>query len=290
MKLGLGTVQFGQAYGITNARGVTPQAEAHAVIRRAAEAGVVVLDTAPRYGDAERVLGSLGPQLADLRVVTKTPDYAGVSDVGAHASRAFDTSLRTLGLDRVYGWIEHRAQALLGPDGDAIWRALTTARDAGRVARIGASVYTTAELDALLERFPIDLVQLPGNVLDRRQLAPERLTRLRDAGIEVHVRSDLLQGALLGPPSAVSHIPGLEPLVGTFQRICAIAGCSPLAGALGFLQSIPEIDVVLLGVEDTTQLNQALEAMGIPPDPRLFDDIACDDPRIVDPSQWKART
>ena len=45
MKLGLGTVQFGQAYGITNARGVTPQAEAHAVIRRAAEAGVMVLDT-----------------------------------------------------------------------------------------------------------------------------------------------------------------------------------------------------------------------------------------------------
>tara|TARA_R110002072_G_scaffold65778_23_gene162375 strand:- start:1530 stop:2402 length:873 start_codon:yes stop_codon:yes gene_type:complete len=290
MKLGLGTVQFGQAYGITNARGVTPQAEAHAVIRRAAEAGVLVLDTAPRYGDAERVLGSLGPQLADLRIVTKTPDYAGVPDAGAHASASFDASLKTLGLERVHGWLEHRVEALLGPDGDAIWRALSDARDAGRVARIGASVYTTAQLDGLLERYPIDLVQLPANVLDRRQLDPERLARLRGAGIEVHARSALLQGALLGDPAAMPQIPGLGPLVGTFQRICADAGCSPLAGALGFLQSIPEIDVVLLGVEDTTQLNQALEAAAIPLDPTLFDGLACDDPLIVDPSQWKART
>ena len=34
-RLGLGTVQFGQAYGISNARGRVPEADVAAILRRA---------------------------------------------------------------------------------------------------------------------------------------------------------------------------------------------------------------------------------------------------------------
>ena len=46
MKLGLGTVQFGQAYGVSNTRGQVSTQEAGAILSRAAQAGVQVLDTA----------------------------------------------------------------------------------------------------------------------------------------------------------------------------------------------------------------------------------------------------
>ena len=42
MKLGLGTVQFGQAYGVSNKHGQVPQDEARAILVRAAQAGVRV--------------------------------------------------------------------------------------------------------------------------------------------------------------------------------------------------------------------------------------------------------
>ena len=45
-KLGLGTVQFGQAYGVSNQRGQVPKEEAAAILERAAKAGVRLLDTA----------------------------------------------------------------------------------------------------------------------------------------------------------------------------------------------------------------------------------------------------
>ena len=51
-KLGLGTVQFGQAYGVSNRSGQVPKKEAAAILERAAKAGVRLLDTAANYGEA----------------------------------------------------------------------------------------------------------------------------------------------------------------------------------------------------------------------------------------------
>ena len=39
-RLGLGTVQFGQAYGISNARGRVPAEDVAAILRQAAAAGL----------------------------------------------------------------------------------------------------------------------------------------------------------------------------------------------------------------------------------------------------------
>ena len=70
MKLGLGTVQFGQAYGVSNKHGQVRQDEARAILVRAAQAGVRVLDTAANYGEAEAVLAQ--QDTAPFRIVTKT--------------------------------------------------------------------------------------------------------------------------------------------------------------------------------------------------------------------------
>ena len=69
-KLGLGTVQFGQAYGVSNARGQVPAAEVAAILKRAAAGGIGVLDTAANYGEAESVLAAM--DLSQFRIVTKT--------------------------------------------------------------------------------------------------------------------------------------------------------------------------------------------------------------------------
>ena len=45
-RLGIGTVQFGQPYGVSNRRGQVPPAEARAILARAAQAGIGLLDTA----------------------------------------------------------------------------------------------------------------------------------------------------------------------------------------------------------------------------------------------------
>ncbi len=48
MKLGLGTVQFGQAYGVSNKSGQVSPEETARILARAAQAGVPGLDTAAK--------------------------------------------------------------------------------------------------------------------------------------------------------------------------------------------------------------------------------------------------
>ena len=166
-RLGLGTVQLGLRYGVAHAGPRPTRAEALEVLDRAAALGVRVLDTAPRYGAAEEVIGA-SARRAELRVVTKTaPDVEG-RDHAETIERGLDGSLARLGIDRVHGLLEHDAAKLLGPGADARWRAMERLRGDGRVARIGASVYGPDELFELLGRYPLEIVQAPLNVLDRR--------------------------------------------------------------------------------------------------------------------------
>ena len=91
-RLGLGTVQFGQAYGVSNTGGQVPPAEVCAILAAAAKAGISVLDTAANYGEAEQVLGQCDARA--FRIVGKTASVKdGVEAVIARARQ----SVRILG-------------------------------------------------------------------------------------------------------------------------------------------------------------------------------------------------
>ena len=76
MKLGLGTVQFGCSYGISNTKGQVLKDEVKRILDFAHKNGIDILDTASLYGNSEEILGQF--DLSKFKIVTKTPkiDYA----------------------------------------------------------------------------------------------------------------------------------------------------------------------------------------------------------------------
>src|SRR5579863_5665772 len=186
-RIALGTAQFGAAYGIANTSGQASSESARAILDAARAAGVDTLDTAALYGASEAVLGEIG--VGDFRVVTKLPGLPeDCEDIGAWARAATIASFRRLNVERLGGLLLHRPADLLGPRGEALFAALLALRSEGLVARIGYSVYSPDELEALVTRFRPDLVQAPYNVFDRRLAASGWLSRLKDIGVEVHTR------------------------------------------------------------------------------------------------------
>lgn len=293
MKLALGTVQFGLPYGVANATGQPSEEEVCAILDRAAVAGVKVLDTACLYGDSESVLGRCLPVGHDFRIVTKTPKFAGMN-AGAAASAlkaAFAESCTRLHVAGVYGLMAHDANDLLGAQGDVLWQAMSELRAAGRVERIGASVYSGTQIDSLLQRYQIDLVQLPLSLLDQRLLHGGQLDRLHAGGVEIHARSAFLQGALLMSPDTLpSHLVGLRPQLDEIARRARSLGIKPLQAAMRFVAGLPQVSVVVCGVDSlahfdelATALEQnipALDAVGAAA-------CACADAYLLDPSQWR---
>jgi len=73
----------------------------------------------------------------------------------------FYRSLDRLCVSQVYGLLIHHYADLLEPGGEKIWHVLTECREKGLVRKIGVSAYEGKEIDAALQEYSLDLVQLP---------------------------------------------------------------------------------------------------------------------------------
>lgn len=286
MKLALGTVQFGLAYGAFNRGGQVTPAEVGSILALAASHGVNLLDTAHAYGESEQVIGRQ-PEARAFRVVTKVPALDDDAPV-ERLEDAFRTSLQRLRRPAVHGLMMHRAGDLLGAAGDARWAALERFVAEGRVERIGFSAYGPEDALTVLQRYPVRLVQLPMNVFDRRHARAGVLALCRARGIEVHARSVLLQGFAVAEPAALAgHLAQWRDVLQRFRALCDERRVSPLAAAIGFVQAQPEVDHVVMGVDSVAHIRQILDAL-----PECdsvvdgFEGVASDAPGLVDPSTW----
>lgn len=292
-KLGLGTAQFGLAYGVTNARGQVPAAEVAAIVAAAVAAGIDLFDTAAAYGESESVLGQALASRGDLRIVSKLPALAaeriGAAEID-QCRAAVQRSLALLQRPSLYGLLLHRPDDLRKPGAERLVALLEELKRAGTVTRIGVSAYDRAQIDLAADRLPLDAVQVPVNLLDQRLLQGGTLDRLKARNVEVHARSAFLQGALLAEPSSLpGHFaPHLERLRGVgvaAQR----AGLSRLALCLRFVLVQPAIDRVIVGVTGMAELQQILAAAAdVTPLPPGLGALASDDPRLVNPALWPA--
>lgn len=290
MKLGLGTVQFGLPYGVSNKSGQVAAAEVGKILQLAASSGMKILDTAAGYGNSETVLGASLTPAHNFSIVTKTlplkTDQVRPEDV-ARAETAFCDSLHRLGQSSVYGLLVHHPADLLSLGGERLYAALQRWKDEGLVEKIGVSVYDKDEVDRLFGQYAFDLVQLPLNVFDQRLVQNGTLQRLHEAGIEIHVRSAFLQGLLLMPSAALPpYFVNLKLHHEAYLAALVQAGVSPLTGALGYFHNRPEVSTVLVGVETSMQLQECLVASRDIP-PLDFASFAVDDPLMLDPRVWR---
>ena len=273
-QIGLGTVQFGQAYGVSNAQGQVSRDAARAILNRAADGGITLLDTAANYGDAEEVLAVLGT--GGFRVVTKTIGIKHGLDAVLARARA---SAAQLSADTL---LVHAAADL--SDGK-LWSSLQALKHEGIFRKIGVSVYAADNPALLAERFRPDVMQLPFSILDQRLANDGTLARLTALGVEVHARSLFLQGLLFMdtlPPKLAYAAPRLAQVKSAIRA----AGATPLCAALGFVLSCPEIAVALVGVTSLAELEEILAAAKEPLPPMDWEAMALDDETLLTPSRW----
>lgn len=291
MKIALGTVQFGVNYGISNKVGKTPQAEVSAIMATARSNGVSVIDTASLYGDSEAVLGRSLPPNSGFKIVTKTPQFAGQTLDESDAQALEDTlraSLTKLGTPSIYGLLIHRADDLLLPGADLLMDRLLKLKQNGLVSKVGVSAYSGQQIDRVMDRFPMDLIQLPVNALDHRLLQSGHLQELKRIGVEIHARSAFLQGLLLMEQQAIpGYFASVRGRLESYHRYIGEQGLTPLQAALGFVTGIPEIDQVVCGVNDARQLREICAAAQTEVDVGAFADFAITDEAIVNPALWK---
>jgi len=275
-RLVLGTAQWGDAYGVTNAVGRLSDDEVASIVDTAQRAGIYEVDTARGYGDAQ---ARLQPFARDFAVTTKVSGGADVSD-------QVDASLAELEADSIDGVLIHDWDALDCKGQGMSVLAYGQLLDSGKVSRVGVSVYDSAGLESAVSTFdaggvPLGVVQVPANVLDRRLDEAPLLMDLAASGAEVVVRSAFLQGVLLSGGGGLADHPDVvrfRESVGSETLL--------LEACLAHVRCLPWATHVVVGVTSAAELGQIVEAWNAcapgPADPSL----ASSDLELIDPRRW----
>lgn len=284
------------------------QASSDALVRRAVEIGINLLDTADVYnmGEGETALGKAitGLRREDLVVASKCffPMSDDVNDRGLsrkHIHESARASLRRLGLDYLDLYQCHR------PDPDTPLEETVMAMDdlirQGHILYWGVS-YWPARLIVQAVEFcrahalhPPISNQPPYNLLSR-DIEAEVVDAAADAGLSQIVFSPLAQGVLSGkygadgasPDDARAKDGRVNRFIGRYLRpeclaqteqlvkIAERAGAAPAQVALAWCLRRPEIASVIIGARTISQLEENAASADI----TLSDDVLSELDRV----------
>jgi aryl-alcohol dehydrogenase-like predicted oxidoreductase len=290
--LSLGTASLGVDYGIAapGEFGRPGEDDAIGLVHAAMAYGVTLIDTAPAYGDSERIVGRAAGRDPRAIIATKLHAPVGVATGRLTVIASLESSLRVLGRDVLDIVQIHNATRQMIDDG-GVTDALLDAKRRGLVRILGASVYGEEAALAVIASGEYGVLQVAFNALDQR-MAAAVLPAAEAAGIGVIVRSAFLKGALT--PKAQWLPAALAPL-----REAAARARDVLAGgswdrlpdaAMRFCLSVPHVSSVLAGPRTLAELDEAIaaEASGPLGDPILADAarLAMTDEHLLNPSHW----
>lgn len=272
-RLALGTVQFGLDYGISNSEGKPVLSEVSKILDLAQEKGISFLDTANAYGDAENIIGELNNDR--FNIVTKFSLKNEINSI----QNLFSNGLDRLKTKSVYGLLAHRPMEVV--DNPTIWEMMSTFKNSSKVDKIGFSFDSPEEYYAVIDKaFYPDLVQVPFNYLDDR--FAEIIKELKVNGCEIHVRSAFLQGLFFTKPSHLhSFFNEVKDLIVELQ---SDYGDTLAAALLRYVLDNPDIDKVVLGVQNTFQLQNILDLLLSAPKLKKLDQNI--NKKILQPSVW----
>lgn len=291
--------------GTDNFANPTPEDESVAIINRALDAGINLIDTSNSYakGESERIIGRAlkeNGRRHDIILATKAhyPTGPGPNDQGnsrLHLMKACEDSLRRLQTDHIDLYQLHRPSFELPID--ETLSALTDLVRQGKVRYIGSSTapawkvmeaVLTSELKGYV-RFVSE--QPPYNLLDRR-IENELVPMCQTHGLGILSWSPLAMGMLVGRYADAEKYPTASRAslrggiyaervtaraieVGNqFVALAKAHNLSPVQLAVLWVKDQPGITAPLIGPRTMAQLEHYLPVLGM----TLTDELrtACD--------------
>ena len=249
----IGTAQFGMNYGIANFSGQPSEKTIREIIEYATVNEILYYDTAISYGSSEEVLGKIFGELGihqQVKVFTKIPKRKK-TDSQASINDSLKKSINRLKLDQLFGLLLHSESDYL------YLEELIKIKEAGLCKHIGLSTGHDRSFNSeILKNQSLELLQIPANLLDRRNLVPNILDNTAEK--QIIVRSIYLQGLFSIMPQALSvfHRP-LRSLLEQLNQIAQNFGMGIHELALRYILSyLPSY--VVLGAESLLQFQNNL--------------------------------
>lgn len=292
-ELTLGTVQLGMPYGINNKHGMPGDEEAVKILKTAVDNGIVSFDTAKAYGKSEAILGQyFRKNPVPNTVITKVEfDSESVSVVRESLYEKIKDSLQILGLSKLPVVLLHN-EKYLDRYGVTLLNAVKEVKEEGLVESFGISFQDKSRVLQLTDPAVFDCIQIPGNMLDCKELRDGTIKELADSEISVFVRSVYLQGLFF---MNTNELPDkLKSCRSILEKLHGIADEYELSMAqlaVSFMRGMEGIDSLVMGCDTASQLEESISLFQTPLLNRDIKEQILDlaesvDPVMIHPWEW----
>ena len=275
----LGTAQLTRPYGILQA-GAAVSGSPQEVLYAAKDCGFVGVDTAPIYGEAEKVIGEAQ---TGLEIHTKIdPAVDGVTSIVQSRERLGVARLGVVYQHEVFDGSRHQLDTL------------ERIRDesSGFVESLGVSIYTRRELEMVVDAEVVRAIQLPLNVATS-DFTESDFREAQSAGKKIYARSIFLQGVLTAAPA---HLPpavvGLQGFVREFQLLAKKWEMSPAQAAIAFVKSQEGLSGIVVGANSAANVIEISDAFTTRVEPAFIEEcrnLVRPNASITDPRSWSNR-
>lgn len=251
-KIVIGTAQFGMNYGINNKTGQVSLNEINTILKYATNNEISFIDTAYSYGNSESRLGEAIIKNGTVFNIISKLQKCSRNDVRAY----FFESINRLNIDTLYGYLYHNFKTYLNDK--STYDELLKLKKEEKVKKIGFSLYYPNELEILFnDNIQFDLLQVPYNLLDKR--FEPYFNKLKNRGIEIHIRSVFLQGLIFLDYNKLSNkLLAFKNVLIKLNEYAKINGMHLDEIALGFSLTNSLIDKVVVGIDNSDQLSKLI--------------------------------
>ncbi len=288
--IGLGTAQLDMDYGFDNRLSEDEKKEFLAKIN---ESNINFIDTAPAYGNAEKVLGNFLSIKGDKYIATKLTKIPlnlinNKNLLRKHVFDSIENSLDNLKVNRLDLLLLHQSEPELIFN-DSFKKILLELKHNQKILLIGVSVYERNILQKLLVDNFYDAIEINFSILDQRNL--DLLDKIIDNKLII-ARSIFLRGMLTCPikniPPSLKKIKDKRLII---EKLAEEIGVDYLSILINYPLCIKGINIIIVGMNNPSQIDKNLSYFDDKPMIKAnfskFKELAINDSNIVDPRRWK---
>ncbi len=284
--LGVGTAQLDQDYGFDKK---PSEEEQKKFINKINESPINLIDTAPAYANAEKVLGKYLSK--DKHIVTKLKlipkeIFNNKELLKQHIVDSLNSSLKNLNVNKIEVLLMHQTEPELIFNED-FKEIINEIKKEGKISFIGVSLYEDEILKKVINDEFYEAIEINFSIIDQRKL--DLVNSIENK--LVIARSVFLRGMLTCPkdkiPEELKKISQKRDLIEEISKEINVDYKSIL---LNYPLCTKGIDIIILGMTEPAHIDENLlhlkEKQNIENNLNKFKNIEISDENIVDPRKW----
>ena len=275
----IGSANFSQKYGADPIK--LNQRENRKILNLAKNNGIYEIDTAEAYIINKGTFSNIDKKFKFSTKIMSDSRWVSLE----FCQKQLEDHFKNFNTNKIETLFFHDIKILFTKKGIKIFKNLEVLKKKKFFKKIGISIYDTNCLNYINLNYQFDAVQCPYNILDKRIITTGWYDKLKNQGIEIHVRSIFLQGLLVNKLVYKKNYfkKWKKHFINWFQSL-EKNNISPIDYCLSDLMNY-DFDKIIIGINNSENLKEIINFKTVTKNKMINFNIS--DTKLIDPRNWK---